>query len=198
MLANCAQWIAEEAKYYGIPIVRLNAAEAQGGGRGVCQHVDLGSAGGGHHDCGAGFPMIRVLDMARGGSIGPDPSPTPPAPKPKQEEDQLIASALGGGGSLQVFELKDDAIYYTWQKTSDSSWNGSKPNAQVAGMNKFCDATDVVSIAAETSTKGLIHVFGRKKNGSVVYTHQKANTNTWMGGEEGKTVAALQPFSPAP
>ena len=67
MLANCAQWIAEEARYFGIPLVRLTAAQAQDGySKGVCQHVDLGSAGGGHWDCGPGFPLDRVMAMAGG------------------------------------------------------------------------------------------------------------------------------------
>jgi len=67
MLANCAAWVAEESARFGVPITRLNASQAQGSGRGVCQHVDLGSWGGGHHDCGSAFPMDRVLSMAKGG-----------------------------------------------------------------------------------------------------------------------------------
>jgi hypothetical protein len=67
MLSNCAKWVAEEAAYFSIPIVKLTAAQAQGSGRGVCQHNDLGSWGGGHWDCGSGFPIDRVLEMAKGG-----------------------------------------------------------------------------------------------------------------------------------
>ena len=67
MLENCARWIAEEAAHFGIPITRLTPTQAQGTGRGVCQHVDLGSWGGGHWDCGGGFPLDDVLEMARGG-----------------------------------------------------------------------------------------------------------------------------------
>jgi len=66
MLSNCAAWIAEEAAHFGIPITKLTASQAQGSGRGVCQHNDLGSWGGGHWDCGSGFPMDEVLAMARG------------------------------------------------------------------------------------------------------------------------------------
>lgn len=67
MLRNCAQWIAEEAAYFGLPLQQLTAAQAQGSGHGVCDHVDLGSWGGGHWDCGGAFPMEDVLEMARGG-----------------------------------------------------------------------------------------------------------------------------------
>lgn len=74
MLSNCANWIAEEAKRFGVPIVRLNPQQAQSNGHGVCQHKDLGAWGGGHVDCGAGFPMDRVLEMARDvGKAKPDP-----------------------------------------------------------------------------------------------------------------------------
>lgn len=79
MLSNCAAWIAEEAGRFGIPIVRLSPSQAQGGGRGVCQHSDLGSWGGGHHDCGGGFPMDEVLAMA-GGKPGTPSAPTGPPP----------------------------------------------------------------------------------------------------------------------
>jgi hypothetical protein len=65
MLENAARWIAEEAAAFGLPITRLSAAAAQGSGWGVCQHADLGAWGGGHWDCGGGFPMEAVLDHAR-------------------------------------------------------------------------------------------------------------------------------------
>jgi hypothetical protein len=68
MLANAAAWVAEEAAHFGIPLVALTAAQAQGGSAGVCQHVDLGTHGGNHWDCGPGFPMAQVIDMACGGA----------------------------------------------------------------------------------------------------------------------------------
>jgi Putative peptidoglycan binding domain/N-acetylmuramoyl-L-alanine amidase len=83
MLRNAADWVAEEAKALNIPLVKLTAAQAQGGGRGICQHHDLGAAGGGHWDCGPGFPMDRVLEMARGANPSSPPAPSPsPAPSP--------------------------------------------------------------------------------------------------------------------
>lgn len=109
MLVNCAQWIAEEAAAFGIPITRLSASQAQGSGRGVCQHVDLGAAGGGHSDCGPGFPMDYVLDMARGGS----PTPAPPKPKPPPEE--TVVSMNMPDGRIEVFmEKADGSIWHKW------------------------------------------------------------------------------------
>jgi hypothetical protein len=78
MLSNAAAWIAEEAGRFGIPIVGLNASQAQGSGRGACQHNDLGSWGGGHWDCGPGFPISEVLAMA-GGQPGTPAAPSAPS-----------------------------------------------------------------------------------------------------------------------
>jgi hypothetical protein len=65
MLENCSRWIAEEAVAFGLPITKLSASAAQGSGRGVCQHNDLGSWGGGHWDCGGSFPIDDVLKRAK-------------------------------------------------------------------------------------------------------------------------------------
>jgi hypothetical protein len=85
MLQNTAAWVAEECARFGIPVRRLNASQAQGGQAGVCQHVDLGAAGGNHWDCGPGFPMDDVIRMAAGGS----PSP---GPQPQEEENNMVFS----------------------------------------------------------------------------------------------------------
>src|SRR3974390_3161790 len=50
LLQNVASWLAEESAAFGIPLVRLSAAEAQGSGRGVCDHAALGAGGCGHWD----------------------------------------------------------------------------------------------------------------------------------------------------
>ena len=72
MLANTAQWIAEEADHWNIPIRKLTPAQAQGGERGVCGHADLGAWGGNHWDPGPSFPWERVLQMAAGGTAPPE------------------------------------------------------------------------------------------------------------------------------
>lgn len=57
-LDNTAFWIARWSKKYDIPIKHSTR-------HGVCQHFELGAAGGGHSDCGPGYPMDYVLDKAR-------------------------------------------------------------------------------------------------------------------------------------
>lgn len=135
MLANTADWIAEECAYFGIPIVKLTAAQAQGSGRGVCGHVDLGSWGGGHWDPGPNFPWADVLDMARGGASPPTPTP------PKEEDIVAIATGLNNAGALHVFvEAKDGSVWYTWQKKGETSWEGGQPGKAVANLKPFAPA----------------------------------------------------------
>jgi hypothetical protein len=103
MLANAGQWVAEEAAALGIPLVKLSAAQAQDGvSKGVCQHADLGSAGGGHWDCGSAFPLDQVIAMAKGGS-GPLPGPS------QNQEGNMIASTSTGKGYWTA--THDGAVY---------------------------------------------------------------------------------------
>ena len=114
MLENVAAWIAEECKRFGLPIVRLTAAQAQSNGRGVCQHVDLGSWGGGHWDCGPGFPMARVLDLAAKGG----------APAPPKEVADLGALVYHEAGGVPTYAgVADDGTLLEYR--ADSSRNGT-------------------------------------------------------------------------
>lgn len=105
MLANAAAWVAEEAAAYGIPIVKLSASQAQGSGRGVCQHRDLGSWGGNHSDCGNGLPIDQILAMA-GGQPAPAPGPTPP-PQP--------AGVAPPWPGVYLSDYTEDPSAQTWQ-----------------------------------------------------------------------------------
>jgi hypothetical protein len=87
MLVNTAEWIAEESAAYGIPIDDIDAIATDPDAYGVCQHNDLGAMGGGHWDCGPGFPVDYVLDLARGTE--------PPAPTPEQEDDLALHIIVG-------------------------------------------------------------------------------------------------------
>ena len=119
MLVNTADWIAEECARYGIPIRKLTAAQAQGGEAGVCQHVDLGSWGGGHWDCGPGFPMDAVLAVAAG-------SPGHAAP-PDRKGQQMIASTSTGDG---YWIAKPDGAVYCF---GDAQYHGGGNDPDGAG-----------------------------------------------------------------
>lgn len=118
MLENLADWIREECQYFNLPITKLSASQAQGSGRGVCGHVDLGAGGGGHYDPGPNFPWSRVMEMARSGT---DPTP---APKPEEPDDQL-AVVLKDNGALEMFtELPSGEVKHRWQpKENAGEWS---------------------------------------------------------------------------
>jgi hypothetical protein len=132
MLQNVASWLAEESKAFGIPLTILSDAQAQGSGRGVCQHRQLGAAGGGHSDCGNGFPISEVVAMAGGSPAPPQPSqppsggtggvPAPPFPYPsdhylgRPDPDPKCHSGFYGG--------VDTTNVRTWQqRMRDRGWS---------------------------------------------------------------------------
>jgi len=176
MLENCAAWIAEEAKQFGLPITRLNSSQAQGSGRGVCQHVDLGSAGGGHHDCGSGFPMDYVLTMAHGGS----------SPTPEQEETDMIASAVSDGGTLHVWWVDKDkkTVRYRYQKKNSSDWKDG-------GVFASSDPKELAGISASLAVNGTLELFAVYQDGIPAHTWQKKDSTSWSGGAPGKNIAAF-------
>jgi len=133
MLANAAQWVAEEAAYFGIPIVALTPAQAQDPNvSGVCQHIDLGAMGGGHVDCGPAFPFAQVLAMATGAA----PSPTPPP----QEDDMPGPVALNNGNNQESFYVAGNGRLMHCYQTPGKPWvteslsSGWDPKAQLMAM----------------------------------------------------------------
>jgi hypothetical protein len=175
MLRNCAAWIAEEASYYGIPIKRLNSSEAQGSGRGVCGHNELGARGGGHWDPGGGFPWDYVIDLAKGGA---------PTPEPEEEGYQMIASERAADGTLHVWNVgpQRESVYLTFQKPNSNSWHGGEPGKAIANSFKFCDAPKgrkIRGIAAAVAANGNFHFFMTLDNADVMYRWQGKNSTDW-------------------
>jgi hypothetical protein len=187
MLANVADWIREECQHYGLPITKLSAAEAQGSGRGVCGHVDLGAGGGGHWDPGPDFPWDRVMDMARGGT-GDTPTST--------EESDMVASALSANGSFHVFEAKGQDVRYTYQSPGKTSWAGGEKGDAPAGLSHFAKApAQIIGVSSTLSQAGHLHVFVRCDNGRTYYTWQRKGETSWEGGAPGKSPAGLLLFA---
>jgi hypothetical protein len=65
-LTATALQVREWSAKYGIPIRKGRTLGGVVVLSGVVQHSQLGAAGGGHHDCGPGFPFDLVLEMAKG------------------------------------------------------------------------------------------------------------------------------------
>jgi N-acetylmuramoyl-L-alanine amidase len=64
-LESTARWIAHWHRRWGIPIRRAEVSGTRVTRSGVATHEQLGAAGGGHHDPGAGYPFKYVLRLAR-------------------------------------------------------------------------------------------------------------------------------------
>ena len=189
MLANVADWIREECEHYGLPVEKISSSAAQGSGRGVCGHVDLGDGGGGHWDPGPNFPWSRVMDLARGGSGGAPPT---------AEETDMVASAMNAQGALHVFVASGKDVRYTWQRPLETGWEGGEKGKSVAGLDFFGKApAEIVGIDAALSIAGALHVFVKCANGSTYYTYQGKGKSAWNGGEAGKSIAGFGLFAPA-
>ncbi len=186
MLLNLADWIREECQHYGLPIKKLSSGEAQGSGRGVCGHVDLGAAGGGHYDPGPNFPWARVMDLACGGAPKPEP--------PKTEEGNMLGADVTANGALHVFRARGDKLGYTWQKAGQSAWEGGTTTP--AAFKPFATApAKIVGVDAKLSHDGHLQVFVDCADGKTYYTWQRKGETSWNGGEAGKSVAGLSLFA---
>jgi hypothetical protein len=127
MLANTTAWLQEECAAFGIPFVRIGADAAQSGGRGVCGHVDLGQAGGGHWDPGPDFPW----DVVMGGTA-------PPAPDDEEDKEMIICSTPSGGGYIAV---KPDGSVFAY---GDAQYLGGANQAgNLSSGDKVTDAAYV-------------------------------------------------------
>jgi N-acetylmuramoyl-L-alanine amidase len=147
MLVNAAAWIAEECARFSIPLQRLTPAEAQGSGRGVCQHVDLGAWGGSHWDCGPGFPLDDVIAVAAG-------KPAHGAPAEETEESMILGDPKSGGVWVAY---RDGAVH----GMDGAPYLGGTNNATSGAAGHPC-----IGIAAYGDGYALVHEFGSGDPGS--------------------------------
>jgi len=87
MLTAAGRLAGELAARFGIPRTQVSSSGAQGSAKGFCEHKNFGAGGGSHHDCGNGFPMDRIIQIAGGVATAPPPS----------------GGGGGGGGSAPAF-----------------------------------------------------------------------------------------------
>lgn len=131
----------------------------------------------------------EIIRRAQGGA--------PPAPPPQSTtEEDLVTAAIAANGAFHVFALRDGWIWYTWQREGENAWNGGKAGQGPAGMIRFAPAANVVSINAATAKNGVLHLFARRRDGSVLYTWQPRGGSGWHGGKAGTSVAGLVAFAP--
>jgi hypothetical protein len=104
-LRNIADWLAEESKATGIPLVKLTASQAQGSGRGICYHSELGGSGCGHSDPGSNWPLDKVLEWA-GGSTSTAPPPSGGGSAPPLHVDYFGQSHNSTCGDVRTWQDK--------------------------------------------------------------------------------------------
>lgn len=132
--------------------------------------------------------------VSSGMPAGATPPPTPEQP-PAIEEVEMIASAVGDGGTFHVFVVGPQrrTIWRTDQTQGSTNWSGGVSGKQVAGLRRFRDvpaARTIRGIAAETGPGGALHVFVTLDDGTTVYTWQPRGSNAFQDG--------LRAFAPAP
>lgn len=68
MLRRAAALVRARAKHWGVPLVKLTAADLKAGRRGICGHADVSAAFHltDHTDPGSGFPWAHFMDLVKG------------------------------------------------------------------------------------------------------------------------------------
>lgn len=128
-LRNIADWLAEESKITGIPLVNISSP----GQRGVIYHSELGSTGCGHSDPGAGFPLDVVLEWAKGDS----------SPAPSTSGDNVVSNAVDPDGNKHYVCIDTNGIlmyfppgWANWGRI-DPQQKGAKSGAGISITNDF-------------------------------------------------------------
>jgi N-acetyl-anhydromuramyl-L-alanine amidase AmpD len=102
---QAAQWLADKADEYDIPLVKLGADDLRAGKRGVCGHHDVSLAfkKSDHTDPGKAYPWGSML--ARANEIAAPPPPTPVPPPSSSGDDDMVTGLWKGPNDPAVFAV---------------------------------------------------------------------------------------------
>lgn len=161
LLNNAADWLRYMCDKYKIPYTKLSNSQAQSGTvKGICQHVNFGSMGSGHHDCGSGFPMDEVIKRAKGSSPTPSPSP---------DSGGLVAA---------------DVAYYEGKAYFAYIDTGGKVCVNGGAVDKNSNAKTGVGIAIDQATGKKTVVYTNQDNKICTYEQNKGSS-TWGWANRG-------------
>jgi hypothetical protein len=149
LLNNAADWLRYCCQKYGIPYTKLSNSQAQSGTvKGICQHVNFGSMGSGHVDCGSGFPMDEVIKRAKGGSSGGGSQPA---------GGLLVSSAVAflNGKQVVAYIGTDGRVY-----VNGGAIQGS--NAR-SGLGLAIDPGSEKKVVTYTNTSGALCKYEQTK-----------------------------------
>jgi len=168
LLDNCAAWIAEEARHYGIPIVKLSAAQAQGSGRGLCGHVDIQPRD--RTDPGPGFPWDYVISKATGGK---PPTGTPPT---AQEGDNMTPAVVVFKDQIyRACRGSDQRVYYSGPDTKGAWHMVDKGSKSISGVSMAVSPAGALVICYVNGA-GNVCSYERKSGGGLwAWSNQGGN-----------------------
>jgi hypothetical protein len=130
MLTAAGRLAGELSRQYGIPLTQLTSGQAQGSSKGLCEHKNFGAGGGNHHDCGSGFPMDRIIQIAGGGATAA------PAPQPEVDVSADVAYDKDGNPHFAWLSPKGQIMYFPPGRGEgyavDASQSGAKSGVGVA------------------------------------------------------------------
>ena len=158
MLTAAGRLAGELSRQYGIPLTQLSSSQAQGSGKGLCEHKNFGSGGGNHTDCGSGFPMDQIIAIAGGGS-------TPAAPT--QPGGDMTAAVKVWGKSNDVYMAcigTDDRVYYAGPDTKGAWAMVDKNSSAKSGCGIDIDPAGRVIIIF-TNKAGKVCTYSRSTGG---------------------------------
>jgi hypothetical protein len=150
LVDNAAEWLRYMVDKYSVPWTLLSDSQAQNASaRGICQHVNLGSWGSGHWDCGDGFPIDVILDKAKhwGGST----EPIPPKPEPILEDDDLMISIPPADVDNREFGISLPGAFSAMGLCADASLYGDSIHLRCAFHRHNNTGFDVVDAYVDRS-----------------------------------------------
>jgi hypothetical protein len=165
LLNNSADWLRYCVDKYDIPWTLLNNTQAQDPGvRGICQHINFGSWGSGHVDCGSGFPMDEVIRRAQGAGSSAIPTPT---------EDEMVPAIAYWGEKLYRAKIGTDSKIY-WQDPG-AGWKSIDPGANAKG-----------GLAVAISESGHCVVTYINASNEICSYDRAPGANNWGWSNQGK------------
>ena len=165
LLDNCAEWIAEEAKFYGIPIVKLSASQAQGSGRGLCGHVDI-------QPRTAPTPA-RVSPGTTSSQRPPEASPRPRPRRPTGGDRMTPAVAFFKDQLYRACRGADQRVYYSGPDTK-GAWHMVDPTVR-----------SISGVAMAVSPAGALVISYVNGAGNVCSYERKSGGGAWAWSNQG-------------
>lgn len=141
LVSNAAEWLRYMVDKYKLPWTILNSSQAQNPDiKGITQHSFLGNWGSGHWDCGDGFPINDIVEMAKnwGGSA------------PETSEGILVSSAVAYYEGKQI-------IAYINQNGQVCVNGGAIPGSNaIGGTGLYINPDNGQKVVTYTNTSGHI------------------------------------------